>query len=182
MTDLETLQRAQMYMYKLANGIDPIHDVPAPENDIINDVRISRCFFYVTKVLDQEIKRNIKEKIKKQKRPFAISYSQLLQVPLSDTPIAISQIVRRINQQIDENQMNLLKSTRVADWLVELGMLQLEELHNGSKVKRPTDMGFECGLTVERRTGHKGSYSVVLYNTAAQQFVLDNLPYGVVVP
>jgi hypothetical protein len=181
MTELEKLQEVRMYIYKLANGIDPIHDTPTSESDIVNDVRLSRCFFYVTQVLDQEIQRHSKGSNKIQKQPFSITYAQLSQVPLSNTPIAISQIVRRINQQIDNEKMNLLKSTCVADWLVELGMLQFEELHNGSKVKRPTDAGFKLGLTVEHRTGPNGSYSVVLYNTSAQQFVLDNLPCGLVV-
>ena len=48
MTDLETIKRAKLYMEKLANGIDPITDKEAPEDDIINNVRLSRCFFYVS--------------------------------------------------------------------------------------------------------------------------------------
>ena len=41
MTELETLQRAKMYLDKLANGIDPLTDVPVPDNDCINQIRIS---------------------------------------------------------------------------------------------------------------------------------------------
>lgn len=47
MTELETLQRAQMYMEKLANGINPIDGSIVPEGDVVNNVRLSRCFFYV---------------------------------------------------------------------------------------------------------------------------------------
>lgn len=51
MTEIEKLGVAQMYIEKLANGIDPLTDREVQENDIINNVRISRCLFYVAYVL-----------------------------------------------------------------------------------------------------------------------------------
>ena len=44
MTELEKIERAKMYMDKLANGINPIDDTMAPDDDLINNVRLSRCF------------------------------------------------------------------------------------------------------------------------------------------
>ena len=55
MTELETLERAKMYLEKLANGINPIDGSVIPDGDIVNHVRISRCFFYVSDVLRQVI-------------------------------------------------------------------------------------------------------------------------------
>ena len=55
MTDLETMQRAKMYIDKLAQGINPLDDSAIPEGDIINNVRLSRCLFYVSDVLRQVI-------------------------------------------------------------------------------------------------------------------------------
>ena len=51
MTELETLQRAKMYLDKLANGINPLTDSLLPDSDCVNQVRISRCLFYVSDVL-----------------------------------------------------------------------------------------------------------------------------------
>ena len=45
MTELETLERAKMYMDNLANGINPIDGSVIPDEDIVNNVRLSRCFF-----------------------------------------------------------------------------------------------------------------------------------------
>lgn len=56
MTELETLERAKMYLEKLANGINPIDGSVILDGDIVNHVRISRCFFYVSDVLRQVIK------------------------------------------------------------------------------------------------------------------------------
>ena len=36
-------------------------------------------------------------------------------------------------------------------------------------------MGQENGISVEKRTGKSGPYQVVVYNTAAQHFIIDNL-------
>ena len=55
MTELETLERAKMYMEKLANGINPIDGSMIPDEDVVNNVRLSRCFFYVADVLRQVI-------------------------------------------------------------------------------------------------------------------------------
>ena len=57
MTELEKIERAKMYMDKLANGINPIDDSVVPDEDIVNNVRLSRCFFFVglSNMLDSEL-------------------------------------------------------------------------------------------------------------------------------
>ena len=45
MTELETMQRAKMYLDKLAQGIDPISGDEVPEDSVLNNVRLARCFF-----------------------------------------------------------------------------------------------------------------------------------------
>ena len=55
MTELEILKRAKLYIDKMANGKNPITDEEAGENDVINNVRVARCLFYVSGVLDKVI-------------------------------------------------------------------------------------------------------------------------------
>ena len=45
MTELEKIAYAQTFIEKLANGINPLVDPPMSENEIANNVRLSRCFF-----------------------------------------------------------------------------------------------------------------------------------------
>ncbi len=47
-TELETMKHAKEYIDKLANGIDPFTDKPVSDGDIINNVKLSRCFFYIS--------------------------------------------------------------------------------------------------------------------------------------
>ena len=55
MTDLDIMQRAKGYLEKLAQGIDPISDQEIPEDSVLNNVRLARCFFYMSGILDQVI-------------------------------------------------------------------------------------------------------------------------------
>ena len=45
MTELEKVAYAQNFIEKLVYGINPLVDPPMSENDIANNVRLSRCFF-----------------------------------------------------------------------------------------------------------------------------------------
>ena len=54
-TELDTIKHAKEYIDKLANGIDPFTDKPVPDDDIVNNVKLSRCFFYISGILDKVI-------------------------------------------------------------------------------------------------------------------------------
>ena len=49
--NLDLLKHAKGYIEKLANGINPLTGENIPETDIINNIRISRCLFYVNNIL-----------------------------------------------------------------------------------------------------------------------------------
>ena len=55
MTELEKMKRAKMYIDDLANGIDPLTGQVVSDTDIINNVRITRCLFYVSGILKKVI-------------------------------------------------------------------------------------------------------------------------------
>ena len=53
MTELDILIHAKDYIDKLAQGIDPISGQEVPEDSVINQARLVRCFFYVSGVLQK---------------------------------------------------------------------------------------------------------------------------------
>lgn len=55
MSESEKLIRAKIYVDNLANGINPIDDSEIPSGNLINDVRLSRCFFFLSDILRQVI-------------------------------------------------------------------------------------------------------------------------------
>ncbi len=175
MTELETLQRAKMYIDKLANGINPIDDSVIPDGDVVNNVRLSRCFFYVSDVLRQVIDNGGVVKPKKTRKvPFDISFEQIQKYPFSDDSVPLSKIAERINELIDVENMKKISYKNISEWLVGVDMLVVVNI-DGRVTKRPTAMGNRIGIATEVRNGSKGEYEVVLYNREAQQFVIDNI-------
>ena len=176
MTELDKIARARMYLEKLANGINPLTDVEVSPNDIVNNVRISRCMFYVSDILRQIIENKGKFKVEMPEQiPFTITPQQLAKYEFSDTAIQISEIVRRINSLIDTVYVKSLKTTAITNFLVQINMLAVEESAKGKAVKRPTQQGRELGITTEQRLGKYGEYTAVIYNREAQNFILDNI-------
>ena len=176
MTELETLERAKMYMEKLANGINPIDGSVIPDEDVVNNVRLSRCFFYVADVLRQVIDNGGVTPQKKQKKePFALPVEKRSAFQFSDTPIPISEVTNRINALIDEETMKKLSYSAIRDWLISLNMLEDALNGEGKTVKSPTGRGEHVGINREARMGQNGPYFVVVYNRAAQSFIMDNL-------
>lgn len=177
MTELETIQRAKMYMDKLANGINPIDDTRVSEEDIVNNVRLSRCFFFVSDVLRRVIENGgIEPNEKKNKKAkFSISETDKNRFDFSDSPIPISEVSKRLNMLIDPQTMKNISYNQIRDWLMYIGMLEESTGANGNIEKQPTEMGKSIGISVEVRSGNAGSYQVILYDRTAQQFILDNL-------
>lgn len=69
MTELEKIERAKVYMDKLANGVNPVDDSVVPDEDVVNNVRLSRCFFFVADVLEQVIENGGIQPAETGKRP-----------------------------------------------------------------------------------------------------------------
>lgn len=175
MTELETMQRAKMYLDKLAQGIDPITNQEVPEDSTLNNVRLARCFFYVSDVLGQVIANGGVIGAKPKKAAFSITPEQLSRVQLSTEPVRVTQLVDMIAAAVNDPQMKKLSTTTITDWLLEKGLLEKETGPDGKSRRVPTQNGLMIGLTTETRQGQYGEYQAVFYNASAQRFVLDHL-------
>ena len=176
MTELEKIAYAKSFIDKLANGINPLNDTLIPEDDIANNVRLSRCFFYVSDILRQVYENGGITKPKRTpKIPFAASLEQLEKFEYSEEPIVVSEIAKRICARVDNDNMEKVSYRQINQWLLNIGMLYLHDFGGKKPVKRPTEDGNQIGITVETRMGRYGEYQVVLYNEDAQRFILDNL-------
>ena len=175
MTELETMQRAKMYIDKLAQGIDPITNLDVPEDSVLNNVRLTRCFFYLSGVLDKVIANGgvIGEKPKLQ--PFVVDANQLAKVQVSQEPVRVTQLVEMISAAVDNPQMKKLSTTVITNWLLDKGFLKKETGIDGKSRRIPTQNGMMIGLSTQIRQGQYMEYQAVVYNAEAQRFVLDNL-------
>lgn len=179
MNDLEVMIRAQQYVESLANGVDPLSGQSLPESDIVNNVRISRCLFYVSDVLKKVIDNGgevQREKLKKSARAdFALTTEQAAALKPQDDCIFLSKVAGMINAQIDEYTMKKLKSSTINEWLTQAGLLT-EVIVNGKTRKNPTTAGEEIGITLYNyRTPTGIMVKSCVYDPQAQQFIFDNI-------
>lgn len=176
MTELEMINRAKTYIDKLANGVNPLTDEPVSENDIVNNVRISRCFFYISDLLRRFAEGGFPEAAKKgKKQPFIITEEQRKRFEFSETPISVSEIARRFNAAVNTEGAVQMRYSGITFWLIESGLLSVDRREDGREVKLPTAAGTELGISQEVRSGANGSYTVVVYNENAQRYIVDNI-------
>ena len=175
MNEIEKIAYAKSFIDKLANGVNPIDDTPIKADDVVNNVRISRCLFYVSNLLRDMIENQPKAKTRK--LDFSLSAEQLAAFEYSEKPIPISEIAKRINALRREENMKKLANRNITDWLLKLEILcERENLFNGKISKFPTPQGEELGISVEERVSSNGkAYTVTVYSKAAQEFILDNM-------
>ena len=179
MNDLDVMIRAKQYIESLAKGIDPITGNEVSENDVVNNVRISRCLFYTAEVLQKVIDNHgevQREKLKRSERAeFALTDEQSAAlVPVNDS-LFISKVVNIINEQIDELTMKKLKAQTVNAWLMEHGLLT-EVFISGKSYKNPTAEGETVGISLHSYVTRDGlPVKGCVYGPEAQQFIFDNI-------
>ena len=182
MTEHEKIAYAKSFIDKLANGINPLDDTPIPDGDVVNNVRLSRCFFYVSSILEKEIERTRKQETREKKSeilPFSITPEQLQQYVYSPTPISVSAMGKKINwlvrEDIEENRMKKFPSRNVYNWLQALGMIEWREWDYGKLKRFPTAEGESIGLVLKIWENYGRRTPVVNLSEEAQHFIIDNI-------
>ena len=175
MTELETMQRAKMYMDKLAKGIDPVTDRKIAEDSVLNHVRLARCFNYVSDVLSQVIANGGTVGQKGKTLDFTISPRQLSEVRLSDDPVRITEFTEALYQAVNNPGMKKLSAVKITDWLVSAGLMLKEMDADGKAHRIPTQRGFQMGMTTRKRQSRDGEYIAVYYDKNMQRFLLNHM-------
>ena len=172
MIDIEKLTIAKVWIEKLANGINPLNDEIVKDDDIINNVHISRCLFYVAELLD-EIKAG-KAIERRGRKTFFLSSKDAANIHIS-TPNGIANFVRLVNGFIPTD-MKPLSVAQVIKWLRKEEVLQEVSKEDGHKTNIPTEKGNSLGINIEIQRNPDGlDYQRVVYNVEAQRFLLNNI-------
>ena len=182
MTELEKIEYAKTFIDKLANGINPLDDTSISENDIANNVRLSRCFFYVSTILQKEIDRERRKQPKEnrsERLPFSITQEQLNDFGYSPNPLSATAVARKINwlvrEDIEQKKIEKLSYRKITQWLMNIGMIEYREWEDG-KIKRfPTTEGESIGLVLADWDNYGRRTPVIYFTEEAQRFIIDNI-------
>ena len=183
MTESDIIKHAKGYLDKLAEGVDPLTGAVVSDTDVVNQERISKCLTYVSGVLEQVIMRGGLEALpplnppfKKPRLPaFTITKEALEQVPISQTPVTITEMGRMINAQIDPERVEKLKTSSMLEFLEKHGFLEMRQLPNGKSTRQPTQIGLQLGIGLEERQREEGPYAATVYDARAQRFLLKHM-------
>ena len=179
MTELKKIAYAKTFIDKLADGVNPLDDSQIPDSDLVNNVRISRCFYYVSEILRQVIDNggvNTKKSHRRGREEFSLTDDQYGTLQVGEIPVNVSEISDQVNKLIDTESMKKLPAAAITDWLAHIGALEIVTKANGKHSKIPTEIGRSLGIFTEERMGQYGAYNIVFYSTDAQKFIIDNLP------
>ncbi len=76
MEEVEKMLHAKKYIDQLANGINPLTGEAVAEDDIVNNVRLSRCFFYVSDLLRSMIEAGGRPRKRARRIKFCIAQTK----------------------------------------------------------------------------------------------------------
>lgn len=179
MTELDTMRRAQMYIDKLAQGIDPVSGREICNDSVLNQVQLVRCFFYISGVLQRVIDREDRMQEVAHKRRFSITPQYLAEISVKPYEIGITEFTRLIYEAAGDPNMRQLNPTRFSNWLLEEGFLTKGVDSSGRSCRVPTKEGEKIGITAREVQGKYGRHLAIFYRPEAQQFLLDH--YWVIV-
>lgn len=174
MTELEKIAYAKSFIDKLANGINPLDDKPIPEGDIANNVRLSRCFFYVSDILGQVYENGGIGKVEKT-IPFSITPGQLANFEFTPYSISGSEISKKLASLVENPLMKSFSVPKLNQWLIQKGLLYEATDPLGKPRKMPTEQGKNMGISAETKMGREGEYIAVLFDNQAQRFIISNI-------
>lgn len=169
MKQLDVIRHAKEYLEKLNQGIDPISGNYVPDDSLVRQTPMHQCFYYCANNLSL-ILQGDGEDIRVF---FSLTEEQKKQLSPAKEAISITTFLERVNAWVDKSEMIQLAPLTVNNWLQQQGYLE-PTAANGNK-KQPTNEGQVLGITSKTINSSKGTYQILLFNTQAQQFLIDHI-------
>lgn len=168
------LDVAIKYVERIADGCNPINNVPLENDSVLNNPNIIRCMYFIKDVLEEVRNhggmiggRNGKEPT----LPFPI---EILNEFVYGEDKSITHVLSQIYEPIAELNVKKVSVTKVTAALKEEGYL-LEEPNpeTGKTRKVPSAKGKELGIYMVEREYNGRMYQSVTYNRNAQEYVVS---------
>lgn len=188
--ELKILERAEMYLRKLSNGVNPLTDEFLNDSDVCRQERISKCLLYVADYLQQKIapkgSQQNDQKPQKKLQPrkvrelataeLVLNEESLAKFECSEEPISVSGFVRKVNDLIPAGSgMMPLMYADVAEVLSQEGILVKADNDKSKELNLPSPRGEELGF-VKAEAEIRGRHAVYTKcDLNAQKFILENI-------
>lgn len=174
--DLAKLDLAIKYVERIADGCNPVNNVPLGNDDILNEPNIIRCMYFIKKVLE-EVRRNNGsvggKSRKKESMPFPVEIFDEFQYREDQS---ITHVLKQIFEPVKDLNVKKVSVVKITALLKDEGYLTDElEAKTGKARKVPTEKGKELGIYVMEREYNGRVYQTVIYNENAQRYVVESV-------
>ncbi len=97
MDEIEKIRYAKGFIDKLARGINPLDGTTIADDDVVNNVRISRCLYFVSEVLGKVCDGEVKPPRKRDKVAFEVTSEIASGLVPVDSALTMTDITAKIN-------------------------------------------------------------------------------------
>lgn len=168
------LDVAIKYVERIADGCNPVNNVPLENDDILNNPNIIRCMYFIKDVLE-EVQRNGGMIGGKSGKGPALPFP--VEVLDSFTYVedkSITHVLNQIYEPIADMNVKKVSVTKVTATLKEEGYLLDEPNPETGKTRKvPSMRGRELGIYTVEREYNGRIYESVTYNQDAQKYVVE---------
>lgn len=168
------LDVAIKYVERIAEGHNPVNNMPLENDDVLNNPNIIRCMYFIKDVLE-EVRRN--DGIiggKSNKEPTLPFPTEILDKFTYAEDKSITHVLNQIYEPIADMNVKKISVTKVTAALKEEGYLLDEPNPETGKTRKvPSIRGRELGIYIVEREYNGRMYESVTYNRNAQEYVAN---------
>lgn len=168
------LDVAIKYVERIAEGHNPVNNMPLENEDVLNNPNIIRCMYFIKDVLE-EVRRN--DGIvggKSSKEPTLPFPTEILDNFTYSEDKSITHVLNQIYEPIADMNVKKVSVTKVTATLKEEGYLLDEPNPETGKTRKvPSIKGRELGIYIVEREYNGRMYQSVTYNRNAQEYVVN---------
>ena len=176
MYDKEKLYTTRLYFQKLSYGQNPFDGSELPQDELLNNVDLSRAFQLGAEILEAVQNNNceVGPIYTRRSRPFKITDAARDEIEVSEEPVGVAVVSSRITKVLDPGTKTVA-GQHITTWLEQQGLLETVTDEEG-KMRIATEDGNAAGITTEeRRTRDGRTYKKNFYDLNAQRFIIENL-------
>ena len=183
------IMRAKSYMDMLSNGIDPISGNDVPEDTVLGQERLRRCFAFVSEILEEAVtnyglihlpenEKNAAYEVTRKKAAFSIQAIPRQNVYISAEPVNTTAFVKNVNAVVNKDDMEKFSMKELNQWLTACGYLveSKEPKVMNRTVRHVTPDASRVGI-IERQVVDQKTGEVkleVVFTREAQMFILNH--------
>lgn len=178
--DTKKLETAIIYLQRIAEGHNPVNNMPMDEDSVLDNPNVKRCMLFIKEVME-EVKNNggyIGRRPKARRDDNKLDYPlEKLDAFRYEEDKTITKIVEQLNALVDTTVYKKIVYNQITDWLKENGYLETKrDDYLGKNTTVPTEDGRAIGISSEFFNNPQGrSYIRVSYDQKAQEFIVKKM-------